>query len=89
MPQSNTVTLFLDIIFNIIWSQSNSYLLWLVSVLKLVFSVLQVSELKNMENMVCFKYGAVIHILHLTFYMKFMTASCSMSIFLPIVTIFI
>ena len=36
-----------------------------------------------------FKYGAIIYILHLTFYMKFMTASCSMSIFLPTVTIFI
>ena len=36
-----------------------------------------------------FKYGAIIHILHLTFYMKLMIAYCSMSIFLPIVTIFI
>ena len=29
-----------------------------VSVLKLAFSVLQFSELKNIENMICCKYGA-------------------------------
>ena len=63
MPQSNTIT------FNFLklycfWSQSNNYLLCLVSVLKLAFSVLQFSELKNMENMICFKYGAIIHFVH-------------------------
>ena len=28
------------------------------------FSVLQFSELKNMENMICVKYGAIIHLVH-------------------------
>ena len=32
------------------WAQSNNYLLLLISVLKLAFSVLQFSELKNIEN---------------------------------------
>ena len=86
MPQSNTVTLFLTLLP---LATINSYLLWLVSVLKLVFSGLEVSEMKNMENMIFCKYGAIIYILQLTFYMKLMTASCSMSIVLPIVTIFI
>ena len=51
MPQNNTVTLILKLYC--FMAQSYNYLLLLVSVLKLV-----VSELKNMENMTCCKYGA-------------------------------
>ena len=62
MPQRNTVNYYFKN-STAFGHNQNSYLLWLVSVLKLVFSVLQISELKNMENMICFKYGAIIYFL--------------------------
>ena len=37
------------------------------------FSMLQISELKNMENMICFKYGAIIYF---TFNILYETYDC-------------
>ena len=62
MPQNNTVTLILKLYCSM--AQSYNYLLLLVSVLKLVVSGLQFSELKNMENMTCCKYSAYIVSVH-------------------------
>ena len=72
MPQSITVTLFFLNSTAFGHNEIATCYDWF-SVLKLAFSVLQVSELKNMENMICFKYGAIIYF---TFNILYETYDC-------------